>query len=90
MDFDCNFDAPMFVDFQNMGGDHQEREQAEAYFEVDHETDIDNQHDAGKTGDACSSNNVVCDKALNQENNLEEQISSDEVNTAYVFSQGAL
>ena len=40
MDFDCNFDAPMFVDFQNLDGDHNEQQEAEAYFEVDHETDI--------------------------------------------------
>ena len=42
MDFDCDFNAPMFVDFQNMDGDHQEQEQAEAYFDVhhpDHERD---------------------------------------------------
>lgn len=36
MDFDCDFNAPMFVDFQNMDGDHQEQEHVEAYFEVDH------------------------------------------------------
>ena len=42
MPFDCDFDAPMFVDFRNLEGD-QEHEQAEAYFEVDHETDINNQ-----------------------------------------------
>ena len=40
MDMDCNFDAPMFVDFQNLAGDHDEQQEAEAYFEVDHETDI--------------------------------------------------
>ena len=42
MDFDCDFNAPMFVDFQNMDGDHHEQEQAEAYFDVhhpDHERD---------------------------------------------------
>ena len=37
---DCSFDAPMFVDFQNMEGEDQKREEAEAYFEIDHETDI--------------------------------------------------
>ena len=40
MDMDCSFDAPMFVDFQNMEGEDQKREEAEAYFEIDHETDI--------------------------------------------------
>lgn len=46
MDFNCDFNAPMFVDFQNMDGDHQEQEQAEAYFEVhhpDHERDQNDQ-----------------------------------------------
>ena len=39
MDFDCDFNAPMFVDFQNLDEGLQEREQAEAYFEVHHEFD---------------------------------------------------
>ena len=34
MDMDCSFDAPMFVDFQNMEGEDQKREEAEAYFEI--------------------------------------------------------
>ena len=37
MDMDCSFDAPIFVDFQNMEGEDQKREEAEAYFEIDHE-----------------------------------------------------
>ena len=53
MDFDCDFNAPMFVDFQNMDGDHQEQEQAEAYFDVhhpDHERDqIDMKNNAQST-----------------------------------------
>ena len=49
--FDCSFDAPMFVDFQNMDGDQQEQQEAEAYFEVDHESDINNQTDPPKSAD---------------------------------------
>ena len=74
MDFDCDFDAPMFVDFQNLDGDHQERQQAEAYFEVDHETDIENPADVEKNTDASNANPVECDTAVNQEKNWEPKI----------------
>ena len=75
MDFNCDFDAPMFVDFQNLDGDHQEQEQAEAYFEVDHETSIlaENAQSAQPT-EASTFNQVECDTAVNQEKNSDPQI----------------
>ena len=70
---DCDFDAPMFVDFQNLDGDHQERQEAEAYFEVDHESDIHQQLGAEQIIDA-SASNVECDTGRDQRNNWEPQI----------------
>lgn len=37
MDFNCEFNAPMFVDFQNMDGHDQN---PEAYFDIDHENPL--------------------------------------------------
>ena len=59
MPFDCSFDAPMFVDFQNLDGDHQDQQQAEAYFEVDHETDINNQPNPPKSADSSKITEVI-------------------------------
>ena len=59
-DFNCSFDAPMFVDFQNMD-EHQEQEQAEAYFEVDHEPDMNNRFDILKPESESFSSNIECD-----------------------------
>ena len=77
MDFDCDFDAPMFVDFQNLEGDHQEREQAEAYFEVNHEPDIDNQLDARQNSDVSTVNHGECDTAVIQGENWKPQIPAN-------------
>ena len=71
MDFDCSFDAPMFVDFQNMDGDHQEQEQAEAYFEVDHEPDMNNRFDLEESASGSSSKNTESD--TNQRKDLNPQ-----------------
>lgn len=59
MPFDCSFDAPMFVDFQNLDGDHQEQEQAEAYFEVDHETDLNTETNPPKSADVSKITEVM-------------------------------
>ena len=70
---DCDFDAPMFVDFQNLEGDHQERQEAEAYFEVDHESDIHQQLGAEPIVEA-SATSVESDTGRHQRSDWEPQI----------------